>query len=143
MTAFRAETIGGLSRALAEAVKQANAILADGGVPLIEVREDSRSRTAIQNAKIHAMLTDIAEQVDLRGQKYSVHVWKRLTTAEFLKEQGERPMLIQDLSGEIMILWEKTSGMNTKTMAAYTDWLYAFGTDNNVQWSEPKEKAKA
>ena len=119
-----------------EAVKAANQILSDGGIPLVEVREDSRSRTSIQNAKIHAMISDIADQVTLRGQHYTPHVWKRLTTAEFLKEIGERPMIIQDLSGEILVLWEKTSKMNTKTMAAYIEWLYAFGESEGVKWKE-------
>lgn len=140
MTAFRVETMGGLTVALTAIRKACEAIWINDGVPVIEVKEDCRGRTAIQNAKIHAMLSDIAEQVDLRGNKYSAHVWKRLTVSEWLKEKGERPLLIQDLSGEIMILWEKTSAMSTKQMAEYTDWLYAFGTTEGVKWTEPKDK---
>ena len=136
MTAFRAETIGGLTRALQEAGKACNELIKAGKAAVIEVREDSRTRTAIQNGKIHAMLTDISEQVELNGKKYEPHVWKRLTTAEYLKDKGERPLLIQDLSGEVMILWEKTSKMSTKVMAEYIEWLYYFGTQESVEWSE-------
>ena len=140
MTAFRVETMGGLTVALTAIRKACEAIWINDGVPVIEVREDCRGRTAIQNSKLHAMIGDIAEQVELRGNKYSEHVWKRLTTAEWLKDKGERPMLIQDLSGEIMILWEKTSGLSTKLAAEYIEWLYAFGANNDVKWTDPKDK---
>lgn len=136
MTAFRAETLGGLTRALQEVGKACNELIRAGKTAVIEVREDSRTRTNAMNAKIHAMLTDISRQAELHGKKYSPHVWKRLTTAEYLKDKGERPLLIQDLSGEVMILWEKTSKMSTKVMAEYIEWLYYFGSQESVDWSE-------
>lgn len=139
MTAFRAETIAGLSLALANATKTCSALLAAGKVAVIEVKEGERGRTGDQNAKIHAMLSDIARQVELNGRKYSAHVWKRLTVAEWLKDAGERPMIIQDLSGEILVLWEKTSKMTTKQMASYIEWLYAFGVEYSVIWSKKDE----
>ena len=134
----RVETLGGLSRALTDAAREANGIISSGPV-VIEVRPGSRKRTVDQNAKIHAMLADISEQVELRGCKHNAHVWKRLTTAEWLKESGERPMIIQDISGEIVVLWEKTSKLNTKQMAEYVEWLYAFGAEQGVKWKEKKE----
>ena len=136
---MRAETIGGLSLAMQNAAKAASAILSQGKVAVIEVMEGERGRTGDQNAKIHAMLSDIARQVELNGMKYSAHVWKRLTVAEWLKDAGERPMIIQDLSGEILVLWEKTSKMTTKQMASYIEWLYAFGVEYSVIWSKKDE----
>ena len=141
MSAIRIQTLGGMTRAIHEVTKQCSEMLKAGISPVLEVREDFRTRTHEQNAKIHAMLADISKQVELHGNKYSVHVWKRLTTAEFLKDKGERPLLIQDLSGEVMILWERTSKMNTKTMAEYIEWLNAFGAQEDVKWTEPKRKA--
>lgn len=129
----KVETLGGLSRALTDAAREANNLIQSGPV-VVEVRPGSRKRTADQNAKIHAMLADIAEQVELRGCKHNAHVWKRLTTAEWLKESGERPMIIQDISGEIVVLWEKTSKLSTKQMAEYVEWLYSFGAQQGVKW---------
>lgn len=136
MTAFRAETLGGLTRALQEAGKACNELIRAGKTAVIEVREDSRTRTSIQNGKIHAMLTDISRQVELHGKKYSPHVWKRLTTAQFLRDKGERPLVLLGLDDEFVVLWEKTSKMSTKVMAEYIEWLYYFGTQESVEWSE-------
>lgn len=136
MTAFRAETLGGLTRALQEAGKACNEIIRAGKTAVIEVREDCRTRTAIQNGKIHAMLTDISRQVELNGNKYEPHVWKRLTTAQFLRDKGERPLVLLGLDDEFVVLWEKTSKMSTKVMAEYIEWLYYFGTQESVEWSE-------
>lgn len=139
MAAYKAETIGGLSMAMQSAAKEASVLLSDGKVAVIEVKEGERGRTALQNSKIHAMLGDIARQVELNGRKLDAHIWKRLTVAEWLKESGERPLIIQDLSGEVLVLWEKTSKMTAKQMASYTEWLYAFGADNDVVWSEKQQ----
>jgi hypothetical protein len=136
VTAFRAETLGGLTRALQEAGKACNELIRAGKTAVIEVREDSRTRTSIQNGKIHAMLTDISRQVELHGKKYSPHVWKRLTTAQFLRDKGERPLVLLGLDDEFVVLWEKTSKMSTKVMAEYIEWLYYFGTQESVEWSE-------
>lgn len=136
MTAFRAETIGGLTRALQEAGKACNELIKAGKAAVIEVREDSRTRTNAMNAKLHAMLTDISEQVELNGQKHIPHVWKRLTTAQFLRDKGERPLVLLGLDDEFVVLWEKTSKMSTKVMSEYIEWLYAFGTQESVEWSE-------
>lgn len=141
MKAYRIQTLGGITKALHEAGKLCSEFLKAGKVPVIEVREDSRKRTTDQNAKIHAMIGDIAKQTTLNGCKYNAHVWKRLTTAEFLKDRGERPMLIQDISGDVLVLWERTSKMSTKTMADYIEWLYAYGESEGVKWTEPRKAA--
>lgn len=138
MPAFKAETIAGLSLALSNAAKEANGLLAAGKVAIVEVKQGERGRTGDQNRLIHAILGDIAGQVQLNGLHYSPHIWKRLTVAEWLKESGERPLIIQDLSGEVLVLWEKTSKMTTKQMASYIEWLYAFAADNDVKLREPK-----
>jgi len=59
-----------------------------------------------------------------------------LTTAQFLRDKGERPLVLLGLDDEFVVLWEKTSKMSTKVMAEYIEWLYYFGTQESVEWSE-------
>lgn len=130
----KVETLGGLSRALSDAARESNKLIQSGAV-VIEVRPGSRKRTVDQNARIHAMLNDIADQCDLNGHYYPMHVWKRLCVAQWLKETGERPLLLPSIDGsEIVVIYEKTSKLNTKQCADFIEWLFAFGAEQGVKW---------
>lgn len=107
---------------------------------VVEVKEPTRNGD--QNAKLHAMLTDISRQVEHYGQKFHPDIWKRLTVAAFLREQNERPMLIPALDGQgVDVIFERTSKMGKRQMAQLIEWLYAFGAEKGVEWSEPVEVA--
>ena len=56
-------------------------------------------RSSEQNAKLHAMLSDIAKQVEHAGKKWNVLIWKRLCTAAWLREEGENATMIPALDG--------------------------------------------
>lgn len=142
MTAYKATSQAGVTAAIRNMTRDMMNLISAGMDAVGEVREDSRTRNGLQNAKLHAMLGDISKQVTLNGTKHNTHVWKRLTTAEFLKDRGERPLIIQDLSGEVLVLWEKTSKMSTKVMAEYIEWLYAYGAQESVVWSEPRDESR-
>lgn len=136
MTAYKAETLPGLTRVLADAAKEANALIVSGVPAMIEVKEGERGRTNKQNALIHAMLTDISEQCDINGRKFDVVVWKRMCVAQWLKDRGERPIIVPSLDGqEVVVIYEKTSKLNTRQMAELAEWLYAYGSENSVKWS--------
>lgn len=138
MTAYRADNLPWLTRVLADAAKEANALIVSGVPALIEVKQGERGRTGEQNAKVHAMLTDISEQCDISGNKFGVLVWKRLCVAQWLKDRGERPQIVPSLDGmEVVVIYEKTSKLNTRQMAEFIEWLLMFGAENNVKWSEP------
>ena len=136
MTAFRAETIGGITSALAAAAKACSELLSAGSSAVIEVREDYRKRTLEQNALIHALLTKFAEQLDIDGHYYPLIVWKRITVVQWLKDRGERPLVVPGIDGELLTIWERTSKLNTKQMAEYIEWLLAFAAQNGVTTDE-------
>jgi len=51
--------------------------MAAAGTPLeVVVREHKSKRSVEQNARLHALLTEIADQVWIRGRKYDVETWK-------------------------------------------------------------------
>jgi len=102
---------------------------------VVEVKQPTRSLD--QNAKLHAMLEDVAQQVEWRGMKLHKDVWKRLCTASMLRERGESPMLVPALDGHgVEIIYEKTSKMDKRMMADLIEWVYAFGAEHGVEWKE-------
>lgn len=123
---------------LSHATSRQRAISAVSTAPdgmVVEVKESTRSLE--QNAKLHAMLEDLAQQVEWHGMKMTKTVWKRVCTAAMLREHGESPMLVPSLDGHgIEIIYEKTSEMGKRMMADLIEWIYAFGSEHGVQWSE-------
>ena len=118
-----------------------NEILRAGLTAVVEVKEGCRGRTNLQNALIHCLLTDISEQCDINGNKFDVVVWKRLCVAQWLKDRGERPQIVPSLDGqEVVVIYEKTSKLNTRQMAEFVEWLYSYGAENNVKWTEKKDE---
>ena len=95
-----------------------------------------------QNSKLHAMLGDLEKQIEHYGQKYTVSIWKRLCIASWLRAEGENPIMIQALDGHgIDVIFEKSSKLSVKRMTSLIEWVYMFGAENNVVWTEkiPKE----
>lgn len=134
MTAYRAETIGGMSLALQNAAKLMSQILSCGRVAVIEVKEGKRKRTVEQNSKMWPMLGDISRQVMWHGQRLSSEDWKDIFTAS-LKGQRSAP----GLDGRLVIFGSRTSEMNTEQMADMIELMYSFGAEYAVEWSEPEE----
>ena len=109
--------------------------IAAGGL-VVKVGKATDRRNTEQNRKAHAMLGDISKQLKHYGQSYSVEVWKRLTMAAWLREEGENPLLIPSLNGAgVDMIFERSSKLSLKRMASYIEWLYAYGAENNINWS--------
>ena len=106
----------------------------------VVVREPTRN--ILQNAALHAALTDIARQVKWHGKDLSVDVWKRLCTAAWLREEGESPEMVPALDGKgFDVVFERTSQMSVKQMSRLIEWVYAFGAENGVTFRETRYAA--
>lgn len=93
-------------------------------------------RSSEQNKLLHARLTDIANQVEHAGKKWDVLIWKRLLTAAWLREAGERPQMIPALDGHgFDVVYERTSKLTVKQCAELLDWIEAFGGEHGVRWT--------
>ena len=104
------------------------------------LRRSESLRTIEQNAKAHAMLSDISKQVTWHGVKLSLEVWKRLTIAAMLREIGEKPILVPALDGcGIDIIYEKSSKLGVKKTALWIEFLYCFGAEHEVVWKDPAD----
>lgn len=99
---------------------------------VVTIKEPTRNLD--QNARLHALLTDIAKQVEWHGKKLPVDVWKRLCTAAWLREIGESPEMIPALDGRgFDVLFEKTSRLSVKQMSSLIEWATAFAAEHGVK----------
>lgn len=97
------------------------------------IRPKAQTRSSLQNALLHAVLTDISKQVKWHGQKWDMEVWKRLCMAAWLREKRESPKMIPALDGHgIDIIYERTSKLSVKDCADFCQWCLAFGDENGV-----------
>lgn len=98
------------------------------------------NRTLIQNRRLHAAITDIAEQLPWppeTGEIHDVEWWKRRLTLQWLTETGEQPDLIVSLDGlQFALLLPHTSDLNTKQCAALNEWISIFGAKHGVTFGK-------
>lgn len=96
-----------------------------------------KRRSTDQNAILHAVLNDISEQVEWKGQRFDITTWKRLCTASWLREEGEQPEMIPALDGKgFDVIFEKTSELSVQQCSSLVDWCYSFGAQNGVVFKE-------
>lgn len=92
-----------------------------------------KTRSSEQNRLLHSALSDIAEQVEWKGQRFPMLVWKRLCTAAWLREKGEWPTLVPSLDGSgLDVIYERTSQLSVAQCSELLEWCYAFGAQNGV-----------
>lgn len=123
------------------------------GRPLsIMVADPVKSRE--QEQHYHAMIGDIADQQKVYGKQLPAESWKRLLIDAFkhdtkddpeLKDEWEKfgsielvPALNHD--GFVMV-GDQSRKFSKKLASAFIEWLYAFGAEHDVHWTEPKKQA--
>ena len=98
---------------------------------MVTIQEPKRS--LVQNAKLWAMLGDVANQVVWYGMKLSSEDWKDVLTASLRREMRTVP----NVEGNgLVVLGMRTSQMSVREMGELIELLYAFGSQHNVKWSE-------
>jgi hypothetical protein len=95
-----------------------------------------KNRTLEQNSKQWPMLTDISKQVQWAGHWLTPDEWKDLATASF---RGCKVLPNLDFTG-VVAVGLRTSKMGRKDFSDYIEYLYSFGADHNVVWSEKSVK---
>jgi hypothetical protein len=107
----------------------------------VVVSECKPTRTLDQNAKLWAMLGDIADQVqwqiDGKLEYLKPEEWKDILTAGLRKHQR----VAAGIDGGFVVLGEHTSSMTVGQMSELIELMYAFGAEHSVEWSEPVERA--
>ena len=112
--------------------KAINMIHAAADYSRIEFKTPKRSLD--QNSKMWAMLSDISEQVIWYGVKYDSEDWKLILLNGLNKEMRIAP----DIDGTgVVPLGRSSSKLSKSEMRDLIELIYAFGSQQNVNWSEP------
>ena len=104
--------------------------LSAGCVVLTLSRE---TRGNAQNAKLWAMLDDIAAQVNYCGKLRSREAWKDICTVAW-KEETELVMSLDNT--KLIAVGLSTSTLNKKDFAELIEVIYVTGASFGVVWSE-------
>jgi hypothetical protein len=131
---------------LVHEIARRNAISAIARAPegyCVEIKEGNKSRD--QEAKYHAMFSDVAKQVEFMGRKRDAETWKRLLVDAFARVKAAEgdPVqgvgaIIPNLDGTGFVqLGVQTRRFSKRHASEFIEFLNAWGADNNVAWSEP------
>jgi hypothetical protein len=114
--------------------------LAPHGAIEIIVRPVKSRRTLQQNAKLWAMLADIARQIEwpVNGQMVMLDTedWKSLMTAAVRQEVR----MAAGIGGGVVMLGVSTKRMTVAELGDLIEFMYSFGADRDVNWSEPRDE---
>lgn len=89
-----------------------------------------RQRTIPQNARMWAMLTEVAEQVVWHGQKLTPENWKDIFTAALKRQQ-----VVPGLDGGFVVLGTSTSRMTVAEMGELMELMAAFAAQHGVRFT--------
>lgn len=125
-------------QALERARSYAKAKLMSNKRMVIEVKE--ATRTVEANARLHATIADVAEQVQWAGQYRDVETWKRLLVAAWLRARGEHTEWLPALDGcGVDVVFRKTSTLTGRECSELCEYIYSWGVENGVRFSCPEE----
>lgn len=119
---------------------QARPILADiwreireslaAGRPL-QVEVKPMTRTADQNARLHALLSEIARSCEWAGKKRDLETWKRLMTAAWLRARSESIEVLPALDGHgIDVVFRRTSSLTVAECGELMEFVEAWAAQH-------------
>jgi len=114
---------------------------------MVTVQEPTKRR--IQEEKYHAMVGDLSRQCEYAGRKWDAEDSKRILIDEFAADMRgagtplhNESRIIPSQDGlRIIQLNIRSSDFYIKEAAQFIEWLYAWGADRDVVWTEPRDPA--
>lgn len=101
---------------------------------IIEFRQNKR--TLEQNARLWAMLTDVATQLPWHGVKLSADDWKLI----FLDALSKELRIVPNLDGDGFVNLGRSSSKLTKAeMSDLMELIAAFGAKHDIKFQDPKD----
>lgn len=96
------------------------------------------TRTNDQNARMHAMLADVS-RAEPMGRKHTPDDWKAI----FMNACGWECQFTVGLDGRPFPQGFRSSRLTVKQMSNLIEYIFAFGAEHGVAWSEPTERKAA
>lgn len=106
--------------------------LIDRAPPNAVVRISEATRSTEQNAKMHAMLSDIS-RAKPDGRRHTPEVWKAL----MMHACGHAVQFEHGLDGQPFPVGFRSSRLTVSQMRDLIEFIYEYGARHDVQWSEP------
>ena len=100
------------------------------------IREPTRTKD--QNAKLWAMLSDVAK-AQPEGRKWSSEIWK----CAFMQSLGHEIRWVQGLNNDPLPVGFRSSRLRKADMADLITCVYEYGDRHGVQWSEAHPDLRA
>lgn len=98
------------------------------------------TRNADQNAKFHAICSDLARsKTAWAGKPRTAEQWKVLLVSAHSKATAEEFEIVPGLEGEFVNIRESTALMSVKRSASLITYALAFCDMNGVPLSEPRQ----
>ncbi len=94
-------------------------------------------RSIPQNARLWAMLTDVAQQLPWHGQKLKAEDWKYV----FLDALKEAARTVPNIDGTGFVNLRRSSDLSKEEMSELIDLIAAFGAQNGVKFGGDQESA--
>lgn len=103
--------------------------------PVAVTYEPAKStRSLEQNAKLHAMLGDIARQRQWGGQWLDIEDWKRLFVSAWCRANKESVRLMPALDGHGMdVIYRRTSKLSVTEMIDLIEFVTWWAVENDVR----------
>jgi len=95
----------------------------------VVIKLGREKRSLDQNAKLWAMLGDVAKQVDWYGQKLNSEDWKNIFSASLKKQRS-----VVGIDGGVVVLGQSTSKMTKAELSDLIELIHAFGAENEVKF---------
>ena len=116
-------------KAHADAWLWIKSMLAAGHRLTVEIKPETRTND--QNARMWAMLTEIAKQVEWYGQKLNSTDWKHILSASLKKQRA-----VPGIDGGFVVLGLSTSKMSIADMSELMTLMEAFGAEKGVKFTD-------
>ncbi|WP_105476859.1 recombination protein NinB [Escherichia coli] len=116
---------------------RANALNAVKSAPdkfIIDIRKPTRKLS--QNAKFHAMLADIARQVQWCGKWLKPEQWKVLLISGHAVATKQEADVLPGLEGEYVNIRESSAQMSVKRMASLIEYTTAWAIGQGVRFTD-------
>ena len=91
-----------------------------------------QSRSAEANARLHAMISDVADQLEYMGRKRSLEFWKGLFVSGWEIATGQKPEIVAGIEGEFINIRNSTTKLSGRKIAELMQYIEAYGVSNGV-----------
>ena len=93
------------------------------------------TRSSPQNRLLHALIADIARQVEWAGKKRDETTWKRLLVASWCRVHGQSVEVLPALDGHgVDLVPARTSKLTKAECADLCEFITAWGAEHDVRF---------